>query len=189
MWAFKNIWASCEIWFFFFSNKNQTEQTVADLACSPCICDLWPPHLLVPWPHKIRHWLLGCRWVDGCPWTWLLEVPSVTHSGLWPGLISPSVLKVGDDTGSLLTCWYLLQMAHFFQDHWQVSRVCQWAPLAGKSWNLEALKVFYLSLLHFTLIYIYSSFSFRSKEYFHSPGIHRHRSGPNSSLFLFTHSE
>ena len=26
--------------FFFFSNKNQTKQTVADLACSPCICDL-----------------------------------------------------------------------------------------------------------------------------------------------------
>lgn len=87
--------------FFFSPNENQTKQTVADLACSPCICDLWPPHLLVRWPHKIRHWLLGCRWIDGCPWTWLLEVPSATHSGLWPGLISPSVLKVGDDTGSL----------------------------------------------------------------------------------------
>ena len=130
----QNIWASCEIWFFFFpQTKTEQNRSVADLACSPGVCDLWPPHLLVQWPHKIKHWLLGCRWVDSSSWTWLLEVPSVTHSGLWPGLISPSVLQVGDDACSLLTCWRLFLMASFFWDPWQVSRVCQWAPLAGKT--------------------------------------------------------
>lgn len=142
-----------EIWFFFPQTKTKQNRSVADLTCSPCVCDLWPPHLLVQWPCKIRHWLHGCRWADGCPWTWLFEVPSVTHSGLWPGLISPSVLKVGDDTCKA----HLLAPSpdgKFLLGSLAGVKSVPVGSLGWENWNLEVLKVSHLSLFHFTLIYI-----------------------------------